>query len=291
MIVSSSLLVFSKEPVTGDVYFMLGEECAVTLEHTRIRERWAEFCGRREDGESCEMAAAREFVEETACCLRFGLERGAETADSICHALQSGMYTSQIIVQPGDGWHRPKRAGDLSPLLRDPQPLATPNRLRVCYLRQVPWQPESVLEFERTRASLLAGRLLNHPAWRGGRSEPNPVYLEKLRLRYWSVPSLLHVLQNSGRFGQERFRLSFVNLMRIVLPMFMATDPPPLIQSHFTAHDSGKLSRPPWKSSIRKSRKMSGCWRHWRPSNARSSESGSEKPARSTTLSTANPSQ
>lgn len=139
--VGASILAFSTDPQHDRVYVWLGKERKV-LTWGAGSHRWSDFGGGRARGDAdAADTAAREFVQETAGCVRYfeadgpGVRAGhADIADS----LRRGQYVLRLetALPP-----LPGRAG--APLF-------------VTYVVQVPWDPRAAMRFAHCRALLSA---------------------------------------------------------------------------------------------------------------------------------------
>lgn len=231
-VIGASVLAFCSDPTHGRIYFWLGRERKV-LAWSAGSSRWSDFGGGRARGDADAAAtAAREFVQETAGCVRYFASDAPTlrtTWEDIAASLRRGEYVLKLETALSD---------------------AAPLRLFVTFVVQVPWDPRAIMRFAHCRA-LLSGlhkRLLRlpleahesdaleppdatqraarerwvlyHPAVRkrtrpvpramlgGGSSsgmERVPVvdsvntdYLEKDVLELWSVPQLRRGLQYDG---------------------------------------------------------------------------------------------
>ena len=177
---------------------------------------WCGFGGGPNEGEFPEATAAREFSEETMGIIALSNNRpGGDIhhdklfENSVRHTLLAKDYFFRLNI------HINSKTGA---------------GVKVFFVKQVPWQPDVCDKFKATRKSLLdiidspykstrPFHLRHHPALRqtSTRIFVNPHYLEKQSINWWSVDRLTEVIQNNGRFKHERFRRSFLPVLKLVL--------------------------------------------------------------------------
>ena len=86
------------------VYFLLGKEGLVPK--FGDSDRWSDFSGKIEDGETIEQGASREFYEETAGCLmmqseaRYKLDHGEYILHSDLHPHKSTSFRTYLMLVP-----------------------------------------------------------------------------------------------------------------------------------------------------------------------------------------------
>lgn len=194
-----SMVVFSRRPSDGEVFFLLGQDVRKSL-MSRGGGPWSDFGGQLEVGESLEEAAAREFREETMWCVDSGGEGGSK---GLSTQLERGHYTKKVQTraQKGDGTCFSC----------------------TCFLREIPWQPSCRGKFRFVRrcifdaftqqsSSILKQHGLDsHPALEStgefGGVSVNLSSLEKTDLCYWSLRKLVRALSRKGnrRLGEGAF--------------------------------------------------------------------------------------
>lgn len=134
---SASILCFSVTP-SGEVFFLLGKQAAPRNGHfTRAANTWCDFGGHEaaRDGADQATTAAREFYEESLCCVNIhgGEARAASLearVSTLAHSLRSGNYVAAISVPVGG--HPPPH---------------------VCYLKHIPWDAAAPRTFDQMRAA------------------------------------------------------------------------------------------------------------------------------------------
>lgn len=129
---SGSVLCFAVTD-KGQVFFLLGKQARPQSgRRTKISDTWCDFGGHDApcDGNRVAHTAAREFWEESMCCVnistnpRFDEPLLARSA-TLAHSLQSGNYEAAIAIDN-----------------------------HTCYLRQVPWDPAVPRTFHTMRNTL-----------------------------------------------------------------------------------------------------------------------------------------
>jgi hypothetical protein len=147
---SASVLCVSVCP-TGEVFFLLGKQArAHSGRRTRVSDTWCDFGGHAApaDGASLAATAAREFWEESMCCVDVGLgDFGAsggpmrERCAALARSLHAGNYLAAVTV----GGAAKASEASTTPSL---------DRGHVCYVRPVPWDPAAPRTFDSLRATL-----------------------------------------------------------------------------------------------------------------------------------------
>jgi hypothetical protein len=115
-------------------------------------------------------------------------------------------------------------------------------KLRVCYVKYIPWQPNIPEIFDRIYQHLstlsnlkfttdrleyyhtkLPEALKNHPAILFSHDDVTVKceWLEKQEISWWSLYRLKHVLNNGGKFKKNIFRLGFLSTLSLVLDHFI----------------------------------------------------------------------
>ncbi len=192
--ITAGIICFSQAPVTNTIFLLLGLETKQRL--------WCDFGGRINPGESVEGAAAREFCEESLCIIDMSPERVA-FSEYLGHAKQ--MLLKRDYFLKLNIVHNTVDDVDQS---------------RVYYLKHVPWQPDIKQKFARLHANLMTQNIsCSHPAI----LETSPSYildehwLEKTKIKWWSLDRLKDVLKNRGKYKKHRFRQSFLRVLNLVL--------------------------------------------------------------------------
>ncbi len=185
----ASLFVFSVDPTWGNMYFWLGKERR-NVRWPQGSETWSDFGGRAmHSDEDSPQVAAREFVEETCGMLRY-FEHDTiprQATEDIAASLRDGGYLFRIVMWTEVAGHK---------------------RLFVTYVKQIPWSPHAMNEFQETHQYLskLQSRLQHSPHTNLNEVRsvfPHPAivqsslgahvssdFLEKKSIRMWSIPQL-----------------------------------------------------------------------------------------------------
>lgn len=209
----------------GEMYFLLGKE-ASNPEWGNHEGKWCDFIGTTKPDESDISTASREAVEETAATVKLFQENThphSAWTNSLCllEDLRSGNYSHRISTSAKPG---------------DP-------RQRVCYLKQIPWQPDLPLKFRSVihKLNLIASAhnkeyrrktfnsfstvFRQHPAFRrlpDGDVFVSSDFLEKTCLRWYSIPQLIAVLQKGGSYDPRfPFRIGFTPTLCIALHVLL----------------------------------------------------------------------
>lgn len=227
-VVGACILPFCTEPQHGRIYFLLGKE-RQTSKWMRASELWSAFGGRPlSRAESAEETAAREFVEESSCMVKFfahdTLPRTAHA--DIADALKRREYKFSIRFATTSAHGGTK--------------------VYVVFVCQIPWDPECLNRFAAHRRAVLkrcaategGGREEEeeqHPALSRSGADPahfslNKDYMEMQQLGLWSIPQLLRAVNTCGilstRGGRaERCRASFTQHAAAVLGEFAFSMP------------------------------------------------------------------
>lgn len=222
-IISASILPFAIAP-NGEVFFLLGKEHEFRSPKKIVGQMWCEFSGGRQEGETPEQTAIREFLEESLNVL--GL-----SAVDLHSQIRSGKYWKRVIYAPmtkaqaaavSDDQYDGDISRTLHSAMKDGDTTPLPARLRVCYLLQVPWQPDIPVVFSEMRRELLMlkdapshkrvsfiqklqeASVFLHPAIKVGRDKKSGLadsvqvaeeHLEKTELQWWSIDQLRLVLK------------------------------------------------------------------------------------------------
>ena len=229
-VVGACILPFCTEPRDGRIYFLLGKE-RQTNKWMRASELWSGFGGRPlSRSESAEETAAREFVEESSCMVKFfqrdTLPRTAHADIADALKRREFKFSIQFTTPPGAS--------------------SSPTKVYVVFVCQIPWDPDCLHRFQAHRKSMLqrcmpttttpaAAADTDHPALSRSDADPsqfslNKDYMEMQQLGLWSIPQLLRAVNTSGilstRGGRvERCRASFTQHAAAVLGEFAFSMP------------------------------------------------------------------
>lgn len=232
-ILGAGMLPYAMSP-RGELYFLLGKE-APNPRWGRPEEKWCDFIGTTKPSESDVDTASREGIEETAAVVRMSDSDTSQWSpqEVLRSALLGGDYAHRIstAAKPGD------------------------TRQRVCYLKQVPWQPDAPVRFRSVTQKLraladiedaalrrqtyerLSPSMKLHPAFRVSLEGDLIVakeYLEKTRLRWFSVPQLFAVLQRAGTYDPKfPFRIGFTPTLTMALHLVLS---PSSLASFYPQH-------------------------------------------------------
>jgi len=257
-VLSAGFLFYSHPPHSDDVYFLLGMD--------EYNGKWSDFGGRKNAEETEQDCAIREMVEESL----FTVPLDGTTLPPADWAeywrcakalLATKQYTYRIGVDI-----TPRRNKVVTTSRFDPStlsvhyvcpftrldhiPCTSPGslqRLRVCYVKYLPWQAELPERFAQTYEALhrlrtlptlerqlhyyqgLSPELQTHPALRIERHEDGRIvrlvvrkeWLEKQQMAWWSLPRLKQALKNGGRYKRHVFRYGFLSTLGIVIERFV----------------------------------------------------------------------
>lgn len=208
---SAGMLVFSICPKTHNIFFLLGKDNP----HGLHLGNWCDLGGRYEEGETDAMTASREFMEESLACVRFNaLKPNYKLYHAqILHMLETEDYYMKIAIILGNGNHR---------------------RKQTYFLKQIPWNPEichtfnmlrnQISKLQDTKLSSCPYTLKDHPAlvknYEKETLSVNPCFLEKQSINWWSLDRLKEVIKHRGKFKNQRFRKSFMPVLRVVVQHF-----------------------------------------------------------------------
>jgi len=229
-VISAGLLCFAHVPHFGTTYFLCGKDRPRDDPKFQCANKWSDFGGMLDEGETPEACAAREFVEETAGMVRFfSTDLPADytnpflSAQVVEQALLAGRYTCKIecVVE------------------RDDDDPTDEIFIRVCYVKHVPWQPEIVQEFRQVTRGLreaslqpdpVARRELldrwpaemqQHPGLHVSTTEVavDPACLEKQKIQWWSVPWLWEAVEHRGFVAatKDHFRIGVLKTLELAL--------------------------------------------------------------------------
>jgi hypothetical protein len=208
---SVGVICFTIDPGNQNIYLILGQESDFNHLIDGSTGSWCDFGGKPMDGESLTETAAREFSEESLNIVRFDKSFKCpphynEYKQVFRECLDSGDYVMCIRFFWG-------------------------MVLRVYFLKEVPWQPEIVEHFDNSRNNFMkiikTGQcpfsLRNHPAITFGpsmRPQISGTYLEKYKVCFWSLDRLKYVVNNHGRYRGQKFRSSFVPVVKFLIRYF-----------------------------------------------------------------------
>lgn len=223
-LISSGFLLYSYAVQTNDVYFLLGQESY----HPEwpYSNRWCDFCGTKKPLETESECAARELMEETFNCVQFDPPRTLDL-EQILSCIQQREYLCCISAYfPVQG--------------------SIQARKRICYVKEIPWQPNLPELFARKTRLYRPFQTLTTPAerlqyWQSLTSSEQQVpflhiiqnnsdqvidvciqseWIEKSHLEWWSIPRLRQVVRNEGKFRKTYFRRGFIALLKVILEIF-----------------------------------------------------------------------
>lgn len=210
---TAGIVCYSVEPKTQNIYVLLGQEtCFYNL--SLDRGVWCDFGGKIDPGEDILDAAAREFSEESLCTIKlFGSKQHIMSSDYIKEVRQmlaneDYFLKVSVILPPED--------------IRE--------RVKVYFLKEIPWQPNLPQRFNKTR-DLFLNVLDNsnhtipyyarhHPGLdfvSKGKVLANKHFIEKFAVQWWSLERLREVLHYKRQFKNIRFRTSFIPVLKIII--------------------------------------------------------------------------
>jgi hypothetical protein len=200
-VITGGVICFSTEPKTQNMYVLLGRETC--FENMESRDgKWCDFGGKINPHESAVSGAAREFSEESLCVVQLSNKKNYydNYISYVKTMLQEENYYMKISI------------------------IHTDQHVRVYYLKEIPWQPDIEQKFAYTRDRLLSVHkgtiplpfsLRRHPALKDNTVDLH--FLEKHTIAWWSVERLAEVIKNQGRFRRQRFRKTFLPILRLVV--------------------------------------------------------------------------
>ena len=228
--ISAGILCYSYAETTQDIYFLLGRQ-RQTADWPRGSNRWSEFGGCVEEGESEVHCAAREFVEESMALIPISGDASEHytSITTVQEALKNHKYTYRIAIEVETDHASRKH--------------------RVCYLRRIPWLPELPERFEYVKNCLDAINdalqkgmeeaidcynnqppiIQQHPAIEVKRDHEQKIvhihvrreYREIYQIKWWSLHRIKSVLKTGGSYKNKYcFRLGFLTTISIVLKQF-----------------------------------------------------------------------
>lgn len=223
-VVSAGFLLYSYDTQTHNIYFLLGQESY----HPEwpYSNRWCDFSGTQKTGETEVECAARELLEETLNCVPLDNNQNINS-QHILHLIQTKQYLCRILAHFPSQNHLPARK-------------------RICYVKEIPWQPDLPEVFHQQsrlyrplRHGTTALERMNY--WQTLTPEQQNVpfvtlvyernrlvdvvvksdWMEKAKLEWWSIPRLHGVIRNEGKYRKTYFRRGFVQLLRVILELFV----------------------------------------------------------------------
>lgn len=273
-VLSAGFLFYSHPPDSEDVYFLLGMD--------DYNYKWSDFGGRRNVNESEVDCAVREMVEETMFTVQIQDSTCTTDVSSPSPPIdpvavhQEYVQQAKTMIETKNYTYRiglditPRREKqtivshgfDISTLSvyyvcpftlyrsrTTPLPHALPEslkRLRVCYVKYIPWQPNLPEKFAKTYKwmyhlstlstldekikyynTTLPCDLRSHPALCIDRRDGKIVqisvlkeWMENQQIAWWSLPRIKYALKNGGKYKRHVLRYGFLSTLGIVLERF-----------------------------------------------------------------------
>jgi len=252
-VLSAGFLFYSHPPNSEDMYFLMGMD--------NYNGKWSDFGGRRDENETEIDCAIREMIEETMNVVNIGCDSSCTYKEKTMFAqnmLKNKQYTYRIglDITPKRNKQTVVRKGlDLSLLSvyyvcpfthmnMSTKSIHATKRLRVCYVKFIPWQPNLPELFSQTYMALkqineeptldskisyyetLPENLKLHPAVTVTRDDTTKQissivvsrkWLEKQQIAWWSMPRLKYILKNGGRYKKHTFRYGFLSTLGVVI--------------------------------------------------------------------------
>jgi len=252
-VLSAGFLFYSHPPNSEDMYFLMGMD--------DYNSKWSDFGGRRNAGETEIDCAVREMMEETMNVVNIGCDSSCTCKEKTLFAqnmIKNKQYTYRIgldITPKRDKQTVVRKGLDLSLLSVyyvcpfthmdvSTKSIHATKRLRVCYVKFIPWQPglpetfsqtyralkqinqEPTLESKISYYETLPENLKQHPAVTITRNESTgqissivvpSKWIEKQQIAWWSVPRLKYILKNGGRYKKHTFRYGFLSTLGVVI--------------------------------------------------------------------------
>ena len=128
MILASGILCYSIHPITKKTYFLLGKGW---------RNKWTDFAGKPEKGETEMQTAAREFIEESIGVVKLRSDL-VSTYPIVLQLLKENGYVCRLTIPMQFKFNGVDLDG-----------------LRYCYVFNIPWQPSVNKMFNSQREMLL----------------------------------------------------------------------------------------------------------------------------------------
>jgi hypothetical protein len=210
---TSGIICFSIEPSTQTIYFLLGQEtCFDDLNSNK--GRWCDFGGKVEAEEDILHAAAREFSEESMCVVHLFKSKHVNCSQEYINEVYEMLLAKDYFLKVS--------------VFLPPEGLS--ERVRVYFLKEIPWQPEVILRFNKARSVLLdiengnletiPFHLRKHPALEMKNNEVegiNKHFLEKFSIMWWSLDRLQEVIRRKGKYKGHQFRKSFLPVLNVLI--------------------------------------------------------------------------
>ena len=247
-VVSAGLLCYAYAENTHDIFFLLGRD-RTSHDWPRGSNKWSDFGGCLDDGETEIEGAAREFVEESMGIVPFPQEDLADLRvvppfmkpEYVGRVLEKKKFTFRVAMDVSD------RRGFQVPVDPTQTPRAPVRKLRVCYVKRIPWLPDLPERFDQVRDCIdriknlvqdnfmteaiqyyhsLSMEMQNHPALTIARDQQgkisslsvNPDFCEKQQIGWWSLHRLRSVLKNGGSYKSKFcFRIGFLSTLAVVI--------------------------------------------------------------------------
>jgi hypothetical protein len=260
-VISAGVLFYSFPPNSEDVYFLLGMDS--------FGGKWSEFGGGKKENETEVECASREMIEETLGVVKWNdLQEEVVNKDNI--ETQTNLITNNLknkeflfkisvcinpkykseITNTDTNSNTDSNTDVNSNVISNVTsnalfPPTISKKLRVCYVKSIPWQPCAPDIFHTVYKSLkhlqnlaskdskiqyykdLPDYLKNHPAiqinYENGNISDISIqseWMEKQKIEWWSLSRLKNVLRNGGKFKYHSFRLGFLTTLGIVVEKF-----------------------------------------------------------------------
>jgi hypothetical protein len=276
-VLSSGFLFYSHPPNSNNIYFLLGKD--------DYNNKWSDFGGRRDTNELEIDCAVREMMEETLCTVRFDENNHHHTVprtydeyfNSVKQILLRKDFTYRIgidvklnqeytsIVDTKNKFNRQTLSVSSVSNFSNYIPCNHQHRvrrLRVCYVKYIPWQPDLPLSYSKTYAYLyhlknrstlsekigyyktLPTYIQTHPAIIVDRTPGLHItnitvlneWLEKQEIRWFSLTRLKNALKNGGKYKKDIIRYGFLSTLSVVIEKMSKT------LTHYQTKNKSSLS-------------------------------------------------
>lgn len=240
-LMSAGVICYCVAPGTNQVYFLLGKE-QKSVQYMDNSHRWCSFEGGPKEHESPVYTAAREFVEETMGIVPIlNNDQPFTRIEDAITMIEHQEYTYSIrtvINETNDPRYRLTFVKRIPWLPELPEKFARYRNLLMNLQRKLQiyrtlTQDNSQERFEQWNCIVehynrYIDFLRGHPAltlFNSNNSEipdvqdmhVNMDFLEKDYIMLWSIPRLMKVLQQKGRYRGFRFRRSFLPTLGVLL--------------------------------------------------------------------------
>lgn len=226
-----SILPYSIEPYTKSVFMLLGKESGnfndlcnnFNNDNTINKEDWCEFGGSKIENESDEQAAARECVEESIGTIKYW-----ETKTNDDNNIYENF--SQLINKLTKDLENGKYAQKITFCLNHGAPETSLRKYQICFVKQVPWQPEIQKNFTNRYNKLKnmtptnnnndffqKEKILFQNVICPETKLPKKEYMEKNDITYWNIEFLSNLMRTNKCHS---LRALFVPLLCIVMYHF-----------------------------------------------------------------------